>query len=91
MVIAALLSAECRWVTAQNTEASGGYNLKTRARRGRGRPGISTSPHADGPELVTLGSALLIAAEQHPSSQLSDGFPGPGSGRSPVDSEEQRT
>jgi NAD(P)-dependent dehydrogenase (short-subunit alcohol dehydrogenase family) len=27
MVIAALLSEECRWITAQNIEASGGYNL----------------------------------------------------------------
>jgi NAD(P)-dependent dehydrogenase (short-subunit alcohol dehydrogenase family) len=27
MVIAALLSEECRWITAQDIEASGGYNL----------------------------------------------------------------
>jgi NAD(P)-dependent dehydrogenase (short-subunit alcohol dehydrogenase family) len=27
MVIAALLSEECRWITAQNLETSGGYNL----------------------------------------------------------------
>jgi NAD(P)-dependent dehydrogenase (short-subunit alcohol dehydrogenase family) len=27
MVIAALLSEDCRWITAQNIEASGGYNL----------------------------------------------------------------
>jgi NAD(P)-dependent dehydrogenase (short-subunit alcohol dehydrogenase family) len=27
MVIAALLSEECRWITAQNIEASGGLNL----------------------------------------------------------------
>jgi NAD(P)-dependent dehydrogenase (short-subunit alcohol dehydrogenase family) len=27
MVIAALLSEECRWITAQNIETSGGYNL----------------------------------------------------------------
>jgi NAD(P)-dependent dehydrogenase (short-subunit alcohol dehydrogenase family) len=27
MVIAALLSEECRWITAQNVETSGGYNL----------------------------------------------------------------
>ena len=27
MVIAALLSEECRWITAQDIETSGGYNL----------------------------------------------------------------